>query len=111
MFGARKTQQKIAASARCDYTPSLFALSYNGLEMMQSPYLVADGDELFVISFQLSSLIYLVCHIIIVCQHYNKFAFVAHFSSGCKKSLQAKKNHQRPCAETPIFHRNNHKSN
>ena len=52
MFGARKTQQKIAASARCDYTPSLFALLCNDLGMMQSPYLVADGDKLFVTSFQ-----------------------------------------------------------
>ena len=52
MSGARKTQQKNASSAKCDYTPSIFALSYNGLGMMQSPYLVSDGDELFVTSFQ-----------------------------------------------------------
>ena len=37
------------------------------------------------------SLVCLVCHIAIVCQYYNKFAFLAHSSSGRKKSLQAKR--------------------
>ena len=45
----------------------LFALPRNRLGMMQSPNRIGDADKLFC-DF-VSSLIYSVCHIVIVCQH------------------------------------------
>ena len=52
MFGATQTQEKSAARAKCDYRPSLLALSCNSLGMMQSRHLIADADTLFVISLK-----------------------------------------------------------
>ena len=75
MSGARKTQQ---TSARCSYTLITFCL------IMQPFKKVA-------ITVSHREMCYKSKFIVIVCQHYNKSAFIAHFSSGRKKSLQTKR--------------------
>ena len=68
-----------------------FALSCNGFGMIQSTHLVPDANKLFC-DF-VSSLICLMYHIVIVCQYFNKFDFITHFSSG-RKEFTSKKSHK-----------------